>query len=87
VSNWQTDVAWKHETVSVEETDLAIRIRQSETPIFLTDRTDLKHARRLLRIGIAVQGRLGKKYFGLSPSGIEFADNVLRNREEAALAS
>lgn len=64
----------RSQTVSVAEADLICRIFRHGRPMHLSSH-DLRRARRLLALGLLVQGRLGDRYFGTSATGAAFVAN------------
>lgn len=65
------------DTVSVTEADLMKRVSGHGKAMHLTGH-DLRRARRLLDMGLMVQGRLSERYFGLSDAGSRFVEVVTR---------
>ena len=65
----------RSETVSVTEADLMRRVADNGKPLRLVAH-DLRRARRLLSLGLMVQGRLSERHFGLSDRGTQFVEKV-----------
>ncbi len=65
----------RSDTVSVPEADLMRQVSAHGKAKRLTAH-DLRRARRLLSMGLMVQGRLGERYFGLSDKGTRFVEAV-----------
>lgn len=77
---------WKSDTVSKKEADLAVFLLRQDAAAYLRGH-DLPRARRLVELGLAVQGRLGERYFELTPKGREFAQAVLQSRTQEGAAA
>ncbi len=61
----------RSQTVSTTEADLICRLVDHGRPQILAS-YDLRRAKRLMGLGLVVQGRLSDRYFGASDAGSAF---------------
>jgi hypothetical protein len=71
----------RSDTLSVTEVSLMERLYDegSDRAHYLKGH-DLRRARRLLELDMTVQGRLGDRYFGLTPKGRAFVEGIRARR-------